>query len=565
MSQPRSENPQWFPNENPHPVMRAEANGTVIYANPSSKPLLRAWHTNVSKALPADCVGIVREVLASGKYREMEVITGAQTYLILFTPLTSLEAVNIYGVDITERKEYEAKLLQQASSDSLTGLPNLHAFNVRLEDTLHQIHDRGGLATVFVIGLDHFKEINESLGHDVGDLILCGVAERLRSCANDTDTVARGYADEFLLLQEDTSDCLAAEQMAETIAAGFGQPFHVDGQNVHISASVGAAVFPLDHQHADELLRDAETAMEQAKKDRRGSFAFYVSGTNTANRARHSLLEDLRDAVERKEFVAYYQPQYELATRRLIGMEVLLRWDSPRRGFVPPDAFIPLAEERGLIEPIGEWVLREACRQARIWFNAGVPKLRIAVNLSGVQFGQADLVEVIEKIVAETEMDPAYLELEITETAAMRDAEKTISILDALQRSGMPLAIDDFGTGYSSLNYLRRFPIEKIKIDRSFVSGVTDDPHNAAICETVVRLSHGLGLRTLAEGIEEESELEFLRGIGCEEGQGYLFARPMAAKEMSALLSLETTETCRETGEEDAAIQPAPVFGQLLR
>ena len=559
MSRLSTENLQWFPDENPHPVLRANAAGTLLYANPSSEPLLRVWNTRVGDALPPNCSEMVREVLASNVYREMEVTAGAQTYLVLFTPLTRMNAANIYGVDITERKEYEAKLRQQASIDSLTSLPNLHAFNLRLEHTLHQVQDRGGLATVFVVGLDHFKEVNESLGHDAGDLVLCGVAERLQSCANDTDIVARGYADEFLVLQDDADDCYAAEKMAESIVAGFNRPFHVDGQNVHVSASVGGAVFPLDHQHADELLRDAGTAMEQAKKDARGSFRFYVSGTSTANRERQSLLGDLRDAVERKEFVAYYQPQYELATRKLIGMEVLLRWDSPRRGFVPPDSFIPLAEERGLIEPIGEWVLREACRQARTWFDSGIPKLRIAVNLSGVQFGQADLVDIIDNIIAETGMDPAYLELEITETAAMRDAEKTASILDALQRLGMSLAIDDFGTGYSSLNYLRRFPIEKIKIDRSFVSGVTDDPHNAAICETVVRLSHGLGLRTLAEGIEEESELEFLRSIGCEEGQGYLFARPMAAKEMSALLSREHSRTCRETRKVAAAIQPASV------
>ena len=429
--------------------------------------------------------------------------------------------------DVTYRKDAEERLNHLANHDPLTGLPNRNLLHDRLAHAIAR--RREGMAAVLFLDLDRFKLINDSYGHDVGDELLKAVAARLSACLRGEDTVARLGGDEFVVLLEDLPGIDAAASIAGKIAARLAEPLSVGGRELPLAASIGIALYPRDGRVPQDLLKNADTAMYRAKEAGRGGFCFFAGEMNMHALRRLTLENELRRALDGGELEVFYQPQVAMASGRLLGAEALVRWRHPLKGLVAPADFIPVAEETGLIVALGEQVLRAACRQIADWQRRGLTPLTVAVNLSPRQFRQADLVATIAGILAETGADPARLELEITESAAMQNADEAVAALRRLRAMGVGLAIDDFGTGYSSLSYLKRFPIDKLKIDRSFVQGVPDDGDDTAIVQAIAAMAGSLKLKLLAEGVESEAQRAFLESLGCAEAQGWLFGRALPA------------------------------------
>ncbi|MEW5944153.1 MAG: EAL domain-containing protein [Pseudomonadota bacterium] len=439
--------------------------------------------------------------------------------------------------DITERKQIEEQLADLASYDSVTRLPNRVLFKDRLMHAMVQQgrHPERQIALLF-LDLDHFKTVNDTLGHTIGDKLLQAVANQIRIGIRKGDTISRLGGDEFTIILESLHHTDDAAVIAQKILDNIAVPFNIEGHEIFVSATIGITIYPNDAQSADDLLRNADTAMYQAKERGRGRYLFFTSEMNARMAERLKLENSLRRALERNEFRLHYQPQVDLATGRITGMETLIRWEHPDVGLVPPFQFIPIAEETGLIVPIGEWVLQTACAQNKAWQEAGLPAVRVAVNLSGHQFGQQNLAKIIEQTLNDTGLDARYLELEITESVAMENAEKTIAALQTFKTMGIGISIDDFGTGYSSLSYLKRFPIDTLKIDRSFVKDVTDDPEDAAIASATIAMAHNLKLKVIAEGVETAEQLAFLQKHACDEIQGYYFSKPVPADDFAKLL-----------------------------
>ncbi|MEW6613729.1 MAG: EAL domain-containing protein, partial [Pseudomonadota bacterium] len=391
---------------------------------------------------------------------------------------------------------------------------------------------------VFFLDLDRFKVINEALGHQTGDRLLKAATKRLAACITADDVVARLGGDEFALIQTQVAHVDDATTLAQQLIDAFSRPFLLDGQEIHTSISIGITIYPFDDSDPDHLLKNADMAMYRAKREGRSQYHFYTADMNTQTQTRMTLEKDLRRALTRREFLLNYQPQVDLRSGRIMGMEALLRWQKPGRGMVSPAEFIPVAEDSGLILPIGEWVLREACAQNKIWQDAGLPPLRVTINISARQFGPngGSVVDTVDQVLRETGLAPAYLELELTESLIMANPEHAAVVLHQLKEMGVGLAIDDFGTGYSSLSYLKRFPIDKLKIDRSFVRDITVDPSDAAIVNAVISLGHSLNLKVIAEGVETADQLAYLQQQACDGIQGYYFSRPLPAISFTQLL-----------------------------
>lgn len=433
------------------------------------------------------------------------------------------------------QRRVEETIRHQASHDPLTGLANRLLFNERLSLALANAHQRGEILGVAFLDLDSFKTINDTLGHAIGDLLLQRVAARLTECLALGDSISRWGGDEFTFLLSHISSGEDAAQICQKILNALSVPFELDGTEFYVKASLGIALAPYDGQDAESLLKNADAAMHRAKQEGRNNYQLYVPSIGDRAQERLILETNLHKALEREEFCLHYQPQVELKTDKIVGMESLIRWQHPELGLVPPNQFIPLAEETGLICEIGEWVLREACTQNRAWQQAGLPPISIAVNLSVRQLRQKDLLTAIAGILQETNLDPRYLELEITESIAMHDLCHTLSVLKELQKMGIQIAMDDFGTGYSSLSSLKHFPLDKLKIDKSFIRDLTSDPEDAAIIKVVVALGQGLNMEVIAEGVETLAQLQFLRSLDCYGVQGYLFSKPLPASEATAL------------------------------
>jgi diguanylate cyclase (GGDEF)-like protein/PAS domain S-box-containing protein len=438
--------------------------------------------------------------------------------------------------DITDHMRAEEDLARMAHYDTLTGLPNRALLQGRLTRAMSRA-DRGRtLLAVLFLDLDQFKEINDSLGHAVGDAVLKETALRLESSLRATDTVARLGGDEFTILLEDVRSTEEISRIAEKLLRAIAERADVAGHELHLSTSIGVTVYPLDSHDADMLLRNADLAMYHAKQEGRNNVQFFSRDMSERTEKRVDMLSRLRGAIARGELQLHYQPQVDVRSGGIIGVEALLRWNDPERGQVPPMSFIPLAEDTGLIVEIGEWVLREACGQAKAWLDAGLGPLTVAVNLSPRQFRQKNLVSMVAAIVAETGLPPQLLELEITESTVMHRTEEAVAGLRALHELGVQISLDDFGTGYSSLAYLHRFPVHSLKVDQSFVRDIKSDRDDAAIVSTVISLARQLNLKALAEGVETEAQLAFLRVRGCDSFQGYLFCRPQSAADIEALL-----------------------------
>jgi diguanylate cyclase (GGDEF)-like protein/PAS domain S-box-containing protein len=444
--------------------------------------------------------------------------------------------------DVSMTRALSLRMAHLAQHDSLTDLPNRMLLNDRLNQALALAHRHQKKLALLFLDLDRFKSINDSLGHAIGDRLLQSVAERLLSCVRSSDTVSRQGGDEFVILLAEVTQPADAAVTAEKILLALSMPYRIAQQDLHLAASIGVVTYPNDGTEAKTLLRHADLAMYRAKDSGRNTYRFFEPDMNGHTADRQSLESGLHRAIERREFVLHYQPMMRLDTGELTGVEALVRWCHPQRGLVLPAQFVPMAEESGFIAAIGRWVLHEACRQTREWRAAGLPPLRMAINVSTVELRGKGFVESVGGILEEHGLVPRDLELELTETFLMRDSNSTAAALRSLNALGVRIALDDFGTGYSSLSHLKRFPIDTLKIDRSFVHDLATDAEDASIVSAVIGMGKGLQIRVVAEGVETLEQLAFLRKQGCPEGQGHYFGRPVSAREFTLLVGRGATE-----------------------
>lgn len=541
--QERSESIARISEENPNPVLRVTIQGHVLYANGPAKMLLEFWNIDIGDPLPDEWCRAVVEAEKKQTATERELLCHDSFFVLTLQPVVDADYVNLYGRDITKRKETEEQIV---NFDDLTGLPNRALFQDRLKQVLGHARRTGKLVAVHLIDLDHFKDINDTMGHDAGDALLKGIGERLLGCVRTSDTVARIGGDEFGVIQVEPNNADSIAILAQKLLKSLEQPFKIDGHDVHSNASIGITIFPDDAEKPEEILRNADMALYHGKGENRGTYNFFVTKMNDEVQRRRAIEDDMRAGLERGEFVLHYQPKLHIRSNRITGMEALIRWNHPQQGFMSPAEFIPVAERSKLIVPIGEWVLREACARNKAWTDAGLGPIKVAVNLSAVQIHETDLTATVRGVLEETGLDASQLELEITESLAMRNAEATIELFTELSEFGVSVSIDDFGTGYSSLSYLKDFPIQRIKIDKAFIDDIGSDENPGAIARAVTTIGHSFGMEITAEGVETEDQLTFLHSLDCDEIQGYYFSRPLPEDQLGEFLkNFEETEAIR--------------------
>ena len=486
-------------------------------------------------------VPIDRDGAAFGRVYLSEKINGepfsASDEMLAASYANSLAMIIAHAKEVEARVEAQQRLEYLANYDGLTGLPNRALFHDRLSQELVQARRSKQPLAVLFLDLDDFKLINDTLGHSVGDSLLKAVAERIQNCLRESDTVARLGGDEFTLLLPEISRFEDAAQIADKIVCDLRLPVMIAGKELFVTASVGISIYPDDGEDADSLLKNADTAMYHAKKHDKNSYRFFTQDMNTALSSLMESENDLRRAWLHNEFALHYQPQLDLRTGRIVGMEALLRWRHPEKGFVSPAEFIPVAEGMGLIVPLGEWVLQTACAQNKAWQDAGFAPLRMGVNMSVRQLRQDNVVDMVKRILQETRLAAQYLDLEITESLLIEDPDRATSVLQALKSLGVQVSLDDFGTGYSSLSFLKHFHIDALKVDQTFIRDITSNPDDAAITSAVIDMGGRLKLRVIAEGVETEAQLRFLEAHGCDEMQGYFFSKPVPTEEATHLLT----------------------------
>jgi diguanylate cyclase (GGDEF)-like protein len=479
--------------------------------------------------------GLDDEVLAAEAMK-----AGAQDYLIKGqVENRALPRALRHAID---RHRIQIETIYLAQHDAVTNLPNRLVLNDRVSQAISLARRRKTAMAVVFLDLDRFKYINDSLGHAIGDRLLQSVALRLVASVRDSDTVTRQGGDEFVILLSEIAHSQDAAKSAKRILQSLTAPHLIGAHELHIDGSIGISVYPVDGEDAETLIKNADTAMYHAKENGRNNFQYFTAEMNVKVVARQSLEASLRRALEREEFLLHYQPKVNLNTGEITSVEALIRWQHPDRGLVSPAEFVPIAEDSGLILPIGRWVLREACRQTRAWQDAGLPPIPAAVNVSYAEFRKTDFVEGVQTTLKETGLEARYLELELTEGVLMDDAKFTASVLQELKGMGIRLAADDFGTGYSSLSYLREFPIDILKIDRSFINQITADCDGSTIVDAIISMGKSLKHVVVAEGIETQGQRAYLQAHHCQEGQGYLFSRPLPAAQFAVLLQTGITE-----------------------
>jgi diguanylate cyclase (GGDEF)-like protein len=444
--------------------------------------------------------------------------------------------------DVSAARTMALQMAHSAEHDFLTGLPNRMLLNDRISQAIALAPRHMKKVAILFLDLDGFKHINDSLGHSIGDKLLQSVATRLLDCVRGSDTVSRQGGDEFVVLLSEVSQPEDAAVTARRMLQAVAEPHTIDLHDLHVTTSIGASVYPDDGLEAETLIKNADIAMYQAKENGRQSYRFFKPAMNVRAVERQSIEESLRRALERREFSLHYQPKINLDTGVITGAEALIRWTHPVRGLVSPAQFIPVAEDCGLILPIGNWGLREACKQARTWMDAGLRVGTMAVNISAMEFRNENFLEGVFAALADTGLEPGFLELELTESVLMKHVESTESILEKLRARGVRVAVDDFGTGYSSLSYLQKFPIDALKIDQSFIRRITTAPGETTIVTAIISMARSLNLRVIAEGVETYKELEFLQAHRCDEAQGYYFSRPVPPEQFAKLLETGVSE-----------------------
>lgn len=455
-------------------------------------------------------------------------------YIFLF--LIVRRADSIIKQQYLERQENEEKMRHQAYHDSLTNLPNRHSFSERIDEAIKRAVRHEKCGALLFLDLDRFKLINDSLGHDAGDKLLITVAKRIQGSMRDTDMVFRLSGDEFVIILEDLAKAESASNVARRTLEQMSRPIMLNDFEVIINISIGITAFPKPDATADTLLKEADIAMYQAKKTNQNHFEFYVEAMNTRANERLQLETDLQHALSNNEFILYYQTKVDAKTQKVSSLEALIRWNHPTKGILTPDHFIPLLEDIGLIYDVGSWVINSACQQAKQWINQGFPALRISVNVSAKQFHYPNLLTTVQTALLQSGLNPDYLELELTETMFVDNTEHAIDIMHQLKKLGVCLSIDDFGSGYSSLSYLKLFPVDYLKIDRAFIKDLSTNKKDAAITTTIISLANSLNLKLIAEGVENDYQLQFLQNLQCHELQGYLFSKPLPAADLNETL-----------------------------
>lgn len=480
------------------------------------------------------------------------------TIPVLFGAALQDEEIACFIVDVSHNKQTQEKLNHLAYHDALTDLPNQVLFKDRLKQAIAYSRRSDQMHAVLLLNLDRFKTINDSLGYTAGDRLLQSVAQRLTSCVRESDTVARFGSDEFAILLTQISRAQDAANAARAIKEVLDQAFLYDDQELFVSTSIGISLYPHDDRDTSGLLKSASAALDRAKNEGGNNYQFYTAGGTTRALKQLVLESNLRGALEREEFVVHYQPQVTIPDFHLVGMEALVRWHHPSLGMLPPSEFVPLAEDSGLIIALGDWVMRKACAQNMEWQDKGLAPMRLSVNFSARQFQQPSFIATVAEILKETNLDPRWLELELTESSIMKEPEQAIEKLHELKLMGISVAIDDFGTGYSSLNYLKRFPIDTLKIDKTFVSDVCKDPHDTAIVRAIITLGHALDLTVIAEGVETQEQLQYLSSLGCDVVQGFLFSKSLPATAFEELLVEQRRAAALSTSQDTA-----PLVGEM--
>ena len=536
-----------FIETNPNPVLRISVTGELLYANSIAEYIINSLKED-NNTIPSTWDEFVVRFINDFEKRKIKVEINDQIFLFQSFFMDDDNSFNLYGRDITKLKEKQEDIEKLINYDFLTGLPNRCLFSDKLEENLRLANQNDGLVGVLFIDLDNFKKVNDSLGHTIGDKLLANVAQKLRNLITDDDFLARLSGDEFGVVISGRDNIKEISDLLEKLVSDFSHPFKItnsDGEETEIfmTLSIGAAVYPNDSKDLEQLIKNSETAKNKVKENGKNHYRFYSDEMNEEVLEDLELEAKLRHAIDNDEFILYYQPQIDLRKGEVFGVEALIRWENEELGLVSPGEFIPLAERTGLIIPIGNWVLKQACIEAKRFHQLGFSNLKMGINLSARQFADDKLIEKVNESLSETNLKPSSLELEITESVIMQDIQESVRKLIKLKELGVEFSIDDFGTGYSSLSYLKEFPIGTLKIDRSFVDQVPADRNDTAIVKAIIDLAHNLNLNVIAEGVENPDHVKFLEDNNCDRIQGYYFGRPMSKEELIEFLNNDSWKT----------------------
>lgn len=520
-----------FPGANPNPVLRVNKMGVLLYANPSSSPIMMAWEVSLNEKLPTQWREVIRQILQADRSQEVEVKSGDSIYVLNMVPINGAY-VSIFGMNITARKLIEKELEQRTTTDPLTKLPNRVIFQQNLAMEINHAKLNKVKMAIFIIRLDDYFEILNTYGQDTAEGYIVAFSNRLQTFTMNEGTVARISENEFGMICSEIRDASTAASYVQALIEITTEPYQVLKRDIFTSISAGISFYPTDGDSGEVLARNAQLAVNRTSSTR-NQYEFFQRGMIDQLQIKRNVITDLHKALENDEFILYFQPQIQLKNQQMVGCEALIRWNHPEKGFISPFFFMTAAEETHLILPLGEWVLRSACKQAKAWMMAGHPFIQVAVNVSARQLFQSDLVTLVRQVLKETQLSPQSLEIELTESVLAQDMSAAIEIMKGLKALGVNIALDDFGTGYSSLSYLMQLPVDKLKIDRSFIKSIGERKEGHALTRGIIDLGHSLQLKVIAEGVETALQLNYLKESNCDLVQGYYFAQPQPPEQFA--------------------------------